>query len=130
MRITRSSLVGICAALLAGCQSPDVGQACQLDLTVPPEATAADYLELGRAECENLVCIQSPTTVAGNEVRRYCSKPCVSNSDCAPGDTGLLCRDVVLNEAFIGQLQQQDPALAQKFLGPGRNSRYCATPLP
>lgn len=124
----RSSLLVICAALLVGCQSPDVGQTCQLDLTVPPEASAADYLELGRAECENLVCIQSQ--VADGAVRRYCSKPCVSNSDCDQGDTGLLCRDVVLNETFIGQLQQQDPALAQKFLGPGRNSRYCATPLP
>ena len=128
MEITRSSLLIICAALLMGCQSPDVGQACQLDLTVPPEASAADYLELGRAECENLVCIQSP--VAGNGVRKYCSKPCVSNSDCAQGETGLICREVVLNEAFIGELQQQDPAQAQLYLGDARNSRYCATPLP
>lgn len=129
MRITRLAFLGFAVAALTGCQSPDVGQECQLDLAIPPEANGADYLELGRAECENLVCIQSPTTPPGT-VRRYCSKPCVSNSDCAPGDTGLTCRGVVLNESFIAQLMQSDPALAQKFLGPGRNSNYCATPLP
>jgi hypothetical protein len=129
MRIARPTLLGFAIAVLSGCQSPDVGQTCQLDLTVPPEASNADYLELGRAECENLVCIQSPTSPPGS-VRRYCSKPCVSNSDCSPGETGLTCRAVVLNEAFITQLFQNDPALAQQFLGPSANAKYCATPLP
>ncbi len=131
MRIARPTIVLFAVAALTGCQSPDVGQECQLDVVVPPEASGADFLELGRAECENLVCIQSPVAPAGT-VKRYCSKPCVSNSDCSPAANGLqlTCRDVVLNEAFITQLFQQDPTAAQHFLGSSTNAKYCATPLP
>jgi hypothetical protein len=115
--------------LLAGCQQPDVGQACSLTFAVTTPVSA-DFLEFGSAECEDtLICVQSPTAPATSRVKNnpYCSKPCVSDTDCSSSDTGLICRDVVLDEAFIRSL---DPAVAERYLGDARFSKYCASPLP
>lgn len=117
------------ALALAGCQAPDVGAACQLDFAVP-DTVAADYLESGKTECDNLVCIRSPTPPAGSKVQHnpYCSKPCVADADCSPSDTGLICRKVVLDEVFLASLS---PEVRQTYLGDtGSYSQYCASPLP
>jgi hypothetical protein len=113
---------------LSGCQDPDVGQQCQIDLAVTPPIVA-DYLETGKTECENLVCILSPPPPAGSKVKfnQYCSKACVSNDDCSESDTGLVCRRVVLDPDFMNSL---DPAVRQKYLGDITFSNYCAPPLP
>ena len=113
-------------AALAACQSPDVGAPCSLDFAVP-QPVVADYLETGRTECDNLVCIRSQGT-SKQATEAYCSKPCVANGDCSPSDTGLVCRKVVLDDAFLATL---DPATKQKYLGDsGQFSNYCAAPLP
>jgi hypothetical protein len=114
--------------VLLGCQDPDVGQKCSIDLAVP-QPVVADYLETGKTECENLVCILSPPPPAGSKVKEneYCSKVCVSNSDCSESETGLVCRPVVLNPEFINSL---DPTVRQRYLGDNTLSNYCAPPLP
>ncbi len=130
MRFPRSLAPVALLLALAGCQEADVGQKCAFDLPGIDEGNvAADYLETGRAECENLVCIKSPPPPAGSKVKNnpYCSKPCVSNSDCAEGQTGLQCRAVVLDPTFINSL----PADVRKlYLGDIQFSNYCAAPLP
>ena len=127
-------------ALLAGCQDPDVGQRCRLPRDplaqgVPdPTVIAGDYLETGNAACDNLVCIVSPVPTGqrysdcpGGECG-YCSKPCVSDQDCFRSETGLACRQMVLDPAFINELSQTDPELLSKYLADIQFSSYCAVP--
>jgi hypothetical protein len=117
--------------LVAGCQDPDVGGPCTFYLPgLDTGAVAADYLETGKTECDNLVCIKSPPPPAGSRVKNnpYCSKPCVATNDCSPSDTGLECRDVVLDETFLNALP---PDIRAKYLPPGvQNAKYCAAPVP
>jgi hypothetical protein len=126
----RSSLLPLaaCLGMLAACQQPDVGQKCSFDAPgVPLASAAADYLETGKTECENLVCIRSPER-AGTKLSNnpYCSKPCVADRDCATGETGLVCRTVVLDQEFLTQLP---PDVRRKYLGDVQFSSYCAAPL-
>lgn len=109
--------------LLAGCQDPDVGQACSIAGLPSGGAApvAADWMETGNTTCDNLVCIRSP----GRDVP-YCSKACVSDRDCSSGSTGLVCRPVVLDAEFLASLPE---ATRQKYLGDVQFSNYCAAPL-
>ena len=115
--------------MLGACQDPDVGQACSFDAPgVPAGPVAADYLETGKTECENLVCIRSPEPPSGSGVANnpYCSKPCVSDTDCSKDETGLVCRTVVLDPGFLAQLPDD---VRRKYLGDVQFSSYCAVPL-
>ena len=130
-----SPAVALAALLLAGCQSPDVGQRCEISWggTIPaptPDTIGFDYLENGNVGCDNLVCVVSPSAPnnpyngCANGQCGYCSKPCVSDKDCYKSETGLVCRQMVLDQEFIATL---DPA-AQQFLGGVKFSNYCAVP--
>lgn len=145
MRLARVAVLATaCASLAFGCQSPDVGSRCDVQWsatsTAPKPATIpGDYLETGNPACPRLVCIISPTTPASGEYGScaagdtqcgYCSKPCVSDSECYHSETGLVCRQIVLDPGFIAQLEATNPLLAQRYLGDARFSRYCAVPLP
>ncbi len=55
---------------------------------------------------------------------RYCSKPCVSDQDCYKSETGLVCRQMVLDPAFVASL----PPDQQQYLGGIQFSSYCAVP--
>ncbi len=124
-------------AALAACQSPDVGQRCRLPrdplaTTRPtPDTVSGDYLESGNPACDNLVCIVSPLVPGGryNDCPGgecgYCSKPCVSDQDCFRSQTGLACRQMVLDPAFIASL---DPLVREKYLADVQFSSYCAVP--
>ena len=128
--------------LLAGCPSPDVGQACEMNLkyadgssiavSVPGvgqcSAQSADFFRSGAVECDNLICLQSPTgTCSGTTpflVKAYCSKACVSDSDCFSSETGLVCRQVLLDPAFVATL----PNGGAPWLPEAMGSSYCAFP--
>jgi hypothetical protein len=131
MRTSAFALVAAFSAL-AACQAPDVGAPCNLDVA-PPTPVRADYMETGVAACDNLICIQSAPPPPGTKGsfdpnRPYCSKACVSDADCSQGDTGLVCRSVVLDATFLANLP---PDVRQRYLGDtGQFSRYCAAPLP
>jgi hypothetical protein len=122
-------LAALAAGMLGGCQDPDVGQRCSFDAPGLSDPVTSDYLETGKTECENLVCIWSPPLPAGSPVENnpYCSKPCVSDSDCSKDETGLVCRTVVLDPAFLASLPEDVRA---KYLGDVQFSSYCAAPLP
>ena len=139
MRTATTTALLTLAGLLAGCQGPDVGQPCTiafLDTSTVP----VDYVQFGSTECEDtLTCVRSPLP-AGSKIKSvlagcqpdgtgcgYCSKPCVSNSDCYQSSTGLECRSVVLDPSFLNSL---DPTVRQQFLGDSTLSNYCAAPLP
>lgn len=107
-----------------------MGARCELALPgVNDTSVAADYLETGNPGCDNVVCIKSPPLPAGSRVKNnpYCSKACVATNDCSPSDTGLECRNVVLDEAFINGLP---PDIRAKYLPGIQNAKYCAAPLP
>jgi hypothetical protein len=142
----RLSLVASLASLLllTGCPSPDVGQACEMGLkyadgssiavSVPGvglcSAQSADFFRSGAVECDNLICLQSPTgACAGatpHQVKAYCSKACVSDSDCFHSETGLVCRQVLLDPAFVASLPNGGAPWLPQALG----SNYCAYPAP
>lgn len=148
----RSPSIAAAASLallaLAGCQSPDVGDKCQIAWnyqgTVPPPNAAelyrtggSDYFESGNLACDGLVCIVSPAPEGvpyGDEDHvygstepgeGYCSKPCVSNDDCFQEETGLVCRQMVLDPLFLEQL---DPETRARYLADIQYSSYCAVP--
>jgi hypothetical protein len=49
----------------------------------------------------------------------------VSNSDCFESETGLVCRQMVLDPLFLSALDQVDPTLKQTYLGDVQFSSYC-----
>ena len=139
---------------LVACQSPDVGNPCTLAWSsnweaagTPPPPTAADlatqsgggsdYFESGNLACEGLVCLVSPAPAGatyGSDNHQYgsttpgagyCSKPCVSNDDCFEHETGLVCRQMVLDPVFLEQL---DEATRARYLNEIQYSSYCAVP--
>ncbi len=146
MRSPSSLAAAALASLaLAACQSPDVGGHCDLawnptweqDGTTPPPTASqlydtggSDYFESGNLACDGLVCIVSPAA-AGTESGStdegvgYCSKPCVSNDDCFEDETGLVCRQMVLDPYFLEQL---DPETRARYLADIQYSSYCAVP--
>ena len=138
----------LAAVALAACkQDPDVGQPCGMTLLdaggtpidVPAgqegaycSAVSGDYFRTGATECDNLVCLRSATGLCTADpqkvqVRRYCSKPCVSDDDCFKSQTGLVCRSMVLDAAFLASLP---PDVRDRYLGDVQSSNYCATPPP
>lgn len=136
-RLAPASLILALVALLAGCQDPDVGQRCLVpskpnaQFAPTPDTIAGDYLESGNPSCDNLVCIVSPAVPDGKYSQcpggecGYCSKPCVSDQDCFRSETGLACRQMVLDPAFISSL---DPETREKYLADIQFSSYCAVP--
>ncbi len=165
------TLAALAALALGACQEADVGQPCELDAYSgsPPanidvavagqpgvycSADTADYFRSGAIECDNLICIRSATGAActgtgpaftgyPDDVRKYCSKPCVSDSDCKNDLIDLVCRPIVLDPCYLAFLQwcanpgttanpcpayTACPANAGYLLGSIPSSSYCATP--
>jgi len=118
MRATFSAVFALGVLGLAGCQGPDVGQACTIqavgEVDLNKTSVPADFFESGNLSCDNLVCIKSPDQSAGSKVKSnpYCSKACVSNSDCFESDT-----------------PQETQDQYQLLLGQISFSSYCAAPL-
>jgi hypothetical protein len=124
--------------VLVACDKPDVGQRCVFSWnsagpTPPPTPTtvSADYFETGNVGCENLVCIVSkvedPESKYGScrgDACGYCSKPCVSDDDCYKSETGLACRQIILDPVFIAGLTEE----AKKYLPDTESSWYCVVP--
>jgi hypothetical protein len=120
-----------------GCQQPDVGQKCALDIAADggvsfdPSTSSGDFLETGQADCDNLVCIatagkdKGAKGCSGGKCNPYCSKPCVSDKECFHAETGLVCRQLVLDPDFIKNLPDDK---RQKYLGEVQFSSYCAVP--
>jgi hypothetical protein len=147
---SRSHLVPVAVATvlaLSACQDPDVGQDCDMPLQAPGggpldvptpgagdplcSSDRADYFRTGAIECDNLVCVRSSTgTCAADSslasIRHYCSKACVSDRDCFTGETGLVCRQIVLDPVFLATLP---PEVRERYLGQIQASNYCATPV-
>jgi hypothetical protein len=119
-------LAAAALAFLAGCQDPDVGQACTMRYSGGTQG--GDWFETGNFECVNPICIRS-ILPAGSKVKNnpYCSKACVSNRDCFNSDTGLVCRAVVLDQDFLSALPA---AVRDQYLGDVQISSYCAAPVP
>lgn len=130
-------------AALAACQDPDVGDPCTLawsatweqDGTEPPpdpNTVTSDYFESGNLACDGLVCIVSPAgdTKYGDPpyASGYCSKSCVSNDDCFESETGLVCRQMVLDPFYIEYLKRTAPRTLERYLSDIQFSSYCAIP--
>ncbi len=133
-RVPKMALVAAVLALGA-CQEPDVGQPCTLTWGNPeqgaptpptPQTITSDWFESGNTECENLVCIVSPAAPGTKYASGgYCSKPCVSNTDCYESKTGLVCRQMILDADFLTLL---DPKVKAQYLGDVQFSAYCGVP--
>jgi hypothetical protein len=133
MRAART-LPALALVALAACQSPDVGQRCDIGLdtaTYNPTSIPSEIFQTFNPVCDNLVCLLSPLT-AGERYADcpsglcgYCSKPCVSDQDCFKSETGLICRQLVLDEEFINSLP---PDVRETYLAGVTFSSYCAVP--
>lgn len=135
---------------LAACQQADVGQPCSIQLGAgipvpspselwsgnPPcgkSPCGGEYVEFNNTTCDNLVCVVSPVPPTSPYSQRgaqgYCSKPCVSNRDCFESSTGLICRNIILDDTFLRELDLTDPATKARYLGEIQYSNYCGVPL-
>jgi hypothetical protein len=132
---------------LAGCQAErDLGLECRM--TKPTEAGPEDilassvedpnldYMALGSAECDDLVCVrtagsENPENVDG-KARGYCTAPCIDARDCEPdfeGRTGTMgCERLLPDQEFLETLKQSDPELYEKTFGSGVSAKYCVKP--
>jgi hypothetical protein len=125
MRIPNAMLVAGLVTLMA-CQGSDVGTPCRLiaatqQLPTNPIDDAkvpADFVAFHVPTCDDLICIKSPQRDSG-----YCSRPCVSNSDCS---TGLICRQLTFPETIFLDHPELKDQYAQ-YLGSVTASTYCAT---
>lgn len=131
MRAARTLPVLALLSLVA-CQEADVGQPCDIGLdpvTYNPGTIDSEIFQTFNPVCENLVCLMSPGAADEDCTARglcgYCSKPCVSDQDCFKSETGLVCRQIVLDEAFIASLP---PELVDQYLAGVTSSSYCAVP--
>lgn len=134
---SRPALAIALALAAAACQSPDVGQRCDIGLdpaTYNPTTVTSDLLQTFNPVCDNLICILSPVPAgakywdcANGSLCGYCSKPCVSDQDCFRSQTGLECRSMILDETFIASLP---PDVQKQYLAGITTSSYCAVPLP
>jgi hypothetical protein len=133
-RSIRKWALAVAPIVVLACQDPDVGQRCDItwgnvETTPPPDPVAlypdgADFFESGNVSCENLVCIVSPAPAGSRySVGGYCSKPCVSNNDCFQSETGLVCRQMVLDPVFLAQLS---PELRERYVPALQTSSFCA----
>ncbi|MFN7131361.1 MAG: adventurous gliding motility lipoprotein CglC [Myxococcales bacterium] len=134
---------------LGACQlKTDLAQPCKMtrpdENGKPQEIEAAklkdptiDYVALGAAECDDLVCIRSARTDQNpeNEAsggRGYCTRPCIDDADCQfdyQGNEGRLkCERLLLDQAFLDQLKQSDPEAYEQAFGSDTASRYCVFP--
>jgi hypothetical protein len=129
---TRTVLLIAAALSAVACQSPDVGQRCDIGVAgVTPTTIPSDLLQTFNPVCENLICIVSPVSDGAKYsdcpggLCGYCSKPCVSDQDCFKSETGLECRQMVLDEAFIASLPAD---VRNQYLAGVTYSSYCAVP--
>jgi hypothetical protein len=139
LRTSKTLLALAPLLVLAACQDPDVGNECTLNWDAPSatslydQGLSVDYFESGNFSCEGLICIVSPAA-AGTEYgfdtagRGYCSKSCISNDQCYPDETGLVCRQMVLDDVYLAELERTDPEAKERYLGDTRFSSYCGVP--
>jgi hypothetical protein len=152
--MTRIRSAAVALALGAGvalgaCKaSTDLGVMCRMTApcssgtgtcVVSPEKVQnekIDYIALGSAECDDLVCIRTagsanPANDTG-EARGYCTKSCIDHTDCSPdyqGDNNkLVCERLVLDQAFLDQYKQEHPDEYENAFGSGASARYCILP--
>jgi hypothetical protein len=149
LRTSKTLLALAPLLVLVACQDPDVGNPCtlmwsadweRLGTEPPPTATllyaqdaATDYFESGNSDCEGLVCIVSPAapgTKYGSDIPGlgYCSKSCISNDQCYPDETGLECRQMVLDDVYLAELERTNPDAKDRYLGETGFSSYCGVP--
>ena len=136
-------LVGGLVLAGAGCgPSNDLGSSCTVEEPVLDTSTnkvkyvpypkdqmspTSDYISTGGTDCEDFTCIDT----AGDGKGAYCSRRCIDDASCQGGvDKTLVCRTLVLDDAFINELRQSlgDQAFQQLF-GDIQTAKYCAHPI-
>ncbi len=132
---------------LVGCSSTkDLGATCKMtrpgdngpeDISEDKVADpAVDYIALGSAECDDLVCIRTAGSAnPENELgmaRGYCTAPCIDDLDCQPDFEGnektLKCTQLLLDQSFLDALEQEDPQTYEQIFGSGASAKYCIKP--
>jgi len=123
---------------------PAAGQTCSGQTTCPidPKDIAdpkLDYVALGSAECDDLVCLRSagsenPEPPAGETgvAYGYCTASCIDAQNCEYDYNGnknaLSCERLLLSSDFLAKLQQQNPQTFAAVFGSGASSKYCIKP--
>jgi hypothetical protein len=143
MRI-HSSIKGCSIAALAvlavACQSVDIGQPCNMlpagaSLVVNECTVEGDLLTNSEDCAKSTYCILTPAApgTCNDTYKAFggkCTKSCISNDECFQKETGMECRQVLLDADFINELEKTNPGLLDKYLGMDiRSTSYCALPL-
>jgi hypothetical protein len=151
-------VIVLSAALLASaCEvTTQLGQECLLikqDPDRPGESTAIlereilpgqDFISFGVTDCEDLVCVRDANYVGDSnpdaQAKGYCSQDCVEGSGksgCEVTDTGvaenirtgITCRSLLLDQASLERLRQEDPVAYRRTFGENNSPYFCAVAL-
>jgi hypothetical protein len=105
---------------------------------IEDQAGTKDIVALGSPVCDDLVCVHSahssgdPAADDKGNAQGYCTACCLTDADCDPdfqGNKGTMtCAQLLLSDAFMQQLKDNDPATYQKLFGDGACSHYCILP--
>ena len=135
---SENSLGGDCVLVKKG---PDGGSAVPIKESEINAGLQKDFVSFGSIECEDFVCTRDPAFPrdGGSDAgaHGYCSKPCASNDTCKTGEDAidkdpkkkLTCRALLLDEATLGQICQQNPADCRTYFGGTSSPFFCARPL-
>jgi hypothetical protein len=150
----RSILLAVTSFALLGCpDGTDLGKQCYLVKKDPTDSTGQkpirikeseitpgkDFVSLGAAECDNLICVRDADQVkgaAGDDAKGYCSGHCLQTSTaaCPSYDSAqdkdpvlrLSCRPLILDEATLAAICQSDPDTCKRYFGDTKTSYFCA----
>ncbi|WP_063640986.1 adventurous gliding motility lipoprotein CglC [Stigmatella aurantiaca] len=145
------------ALLSSACEiTTQLGQECLLikqDPNNPGESTAIlereilpgqDFISFGVTDCEDLVCVRDANFAADPnpdaQAKGYCSQDCVEGSGksgCSVTDTSvaenirnrITCRSLLLDQASLERLRQEDPVAYRRTFGENNSPYFCAVEL-
>jgi hypothetical protein len=141
--------------LTACSENSEIGKPCQLVKKPSAEAAAAgtrfspvlnselvpgqDFISFGASDCVDLICVHDKDSPVAGEpgapATGYCSQACVHGGDtCATVsseassdlEARMSCRALLLDQATLDQLRQEDPEAYRNTFGENTNPYFCA----
>lgn len=153
---TLGALVLIVPVLLTGCsEETEIGKPCQLVKKPTPEDAARnlrfspvlnselvedqDFISFGASDCVDLVCVHDKDSpIVGDPsapATGYCSQSCIPGGDTCDAVSGeasddlkgrMSCRSLLLDQATLDRLRQENPESYRSTFGENTNPFFCA----
>lgn len=155
-RVLFAAVIAVSSLAIGSCGAPtDLNKPCVMVKKDPNDPSKSlpitqgdiqsnpnrDVISFGSTECEDLVCVHeagAPLNGAPTDaLTGFCSRACAqgaSANTCASAEenldkdpvTAFSCRSLLLDEATLGALKQNDPATYKQYFGDTTSPYFCA----